>query len=434
MHDRQFALRTGTPVRFDLVSHSGDSAFNPGDMTEIDENFHALPPLVVVLDDESGKEDTETIVQLAVTQTDLGTLKIQCLSVNDAPQQKSGKQRWNVEFQVRKQGNLKIPENAELPPQFNACVELIQAVFGSKSKQVDPNAVKNLRANLEKNLGRDRSEWDSTLLRALFASLWDGHKYRRRSEHHERVWLNLTGFCLRPGFGFPLDDWRVEQLWKLYPHGIQFSNEIQNWSEWWTLWRRIAGGLGAGAQEKILNDIANYINPASGRQPNVLKQSKQRCYDDMVRLAAVLERLPAARKIQIGEWLIKRLQKPSEPKQTWWALGRVGARLPFYGSSHNVISADIVGKWVTVMLAQDWKKDIQCAFATALISRNSGDRARDIDEKIRLQVMDKLKTSKMPASWLELVEQYKELDEKVENQFFGESLPPGLKLISSRLP
>jgi molecular chaperone DnaK (HSP70) len=438
LHDRRFALRTGIPVRFDLASYSGDQILKAGDLTEITDAFHALPPLVVAFDDESSDKDSETVVELGVTQTDLGTLKIQCIVVNDGAgqstisKQKSDnkQQRWDVEFQIRKQGNLRTQANAELPLQFNAACELIQAVFGPKSKEINPNAVKNLRLDLEKCLGA-RAEWDTSLLRALFAVLLEGQKYRRRSEHHERVWLSLTGFCLRPGFGCPLDDWRIEQLWKLYPQGIQFSNNIQNWSEWWTLWRRIAGGLNITTQELIYKDIANHINPASSRQPNVAKQVKQRSYDDMVKLVVVLERLSIASKIQIGNWLLKRLEKASETNQTWWALGRVGARLPFYGSSHNVISANIAEKWLTVLLNEDWKKNPQAAFAAALIGRKSGDRMRDIDESLRMQLIDKFKLSKTPYAWLEMVEYFKELDEKEEDQVFGEALPPGLKLLRS---
>ena len=151
----------------------------------------------------------------------------------------------------------------------------------------------------------------------------------------------------------------------------------------------------------------------------------------MVKLAAVLERLSIANKTQIGEWLIKRLEKASEAKQTWWALGRVGARIPFYGSSHTVIPAETANKWLTILLSQDWKNNLQIAFAATLISRKSGDRARDIDETIRSQIINKLKISKMPYPWLDLVENYKELDVKDENHFFGEALPPGLKLIKT---
>ncbi|MGZ5018784.1 MAG: hypothetical protein ACXV8U_23700, partial [Methylobacter sp.] len=86
--------------------------------------------------------------------------------------------------------------------------------------------------------------------------------------------------------------------------------------------------------------------------------------------------------------------------------------------------------WLQQMLVIDWKKIPQAGFAATLIARMSGDRARDIDEAMRLQVIEKLKLSKAPASWIDMVEQLKELDEKEEKQIFGEALPPGLKLIN----
>ncbi|WP_020160294.1 Hsp70 family protein [Methylobacter marinus] len=425
LKDRQFALRLGQPVRFHLASMTGDTPFKPGDLTDITDQFHSLPPLAVAFEHGEEQGNREVIVQLAVTQTEIGTLKIQCVSVADSTQ------RWDVEFQIRKKGLAGLQTDAALPAQFNAAVEKIQTVFGSKSKQVDPKAVKNLRADLEKLLGSSRNEWETPLLRAMFAALLEGLKYRRRSENHERVWLSLTGFCLRPGFGYPLDDWRVEQLWKTYPQGIQFVNETQNWSEWWTLWRRIAGGLSVKAQEQIFSDIAKYIDPAAARQPGVAKQLKTRSYDDIVRLSAVLERLPVDKKTQLGEWLLKRLQKASESSQTWWAVGRIGARMPFHGSSHNVIPADTVCQWLKQLMAEDWRKIPQAGFAATLIARMSGDRARDIDEALRRQIVEKLKVSKAPSSWVDIVEQIRELDEKEEKQIFGEALPPGLKLISN---
>ncbi len=419
----RFALRLGTPVRFHLASTTGDNEFKSGDVTEITDEFHSLPPLAVAF--ASDNPQAEAIVQLAVTQTEIGTLKMQCVSVENPSQ------RWDVEFQIRKKARGTLTTAASLPAQFPAVVEKIQAVFGSKSKQIDPKAVKNLRADLEKLLGSDRNEWNTSLLRAMFTTLLEGAKFRRRSEHHERVWLSLIGFCLRPGFGYPLDDWRVEQLWKLYPHGLQFVNETQNWAEWWIVWRRIAGGLKATAQEQIFADIAKYLNPAAARQAGIVKQIKTRGYDDMVRLSATLERLPVDKKTQLGEWLLKRLEKSSEPSQTWWAVGRIGARVPFHGSIHNVVSVEVVSTWLTTMLNEDWKKNPHIGFAATLMARMSGDRTRDIDGSLRQHIIEKLKTSKAPASWLEMVEQVKELDEKEEKQIFGEALPPGLKLINT---
>ncbi|MGR8952092.1 MAG: Hsp70 family protein [Gammaproteobacteria bacterium] len=424
LKDRRFALRLGMPVRFHLCSTSGDTPYKPGDIADIGEQFHSLPPLAAAFESEENQAGSEAVVQLSVTQTEIGTLKIECVAADDS------NRRWNLEFQLRTKGQAGLPADVSLPPQFVKAAEQIQAVFGSKSKTVDPKAVKSLRTDLEKILGNAREEWRPPLLRALFAELLEGARFRRRSEHHERVWLSLAGFCLRPGFGFPLDDWRVEQLWKLYPHGIQFVNEIQNWAEWWTLWRRIAGGLTEQAQGQILNDIAKYINPAAARQAGVLKQLKTRSFDDIVRLAAVLERLPVDKKIQLGEWLLNRLQKPGESNQTWWAVGRIGARMPFHGSSHNVIPAEIAEQWLGQIAEIDWKKIPQAGFAATLIARMSGDRARDINEESRRAVVEKLKLSKAPSSWIDLVETCKELDEKEEKQIFGEALPPGLKLIN----
>jgi hypothetical protein len=334
-----------------------------------------------------------------------------------------------VEFQIRKKATATLYTATQLPTHFAAAVEKITAVFGSKSKQVDPKAVKSLRADLEKQLNAPRADWDTQTLRAFYTPLLDGMRFRRRSEQHERVWLSLMGFCLRPGLGYPLDDWRVEQVWKIYPHGIQYVNETQNWTEWWTLWRRIAGGLDGVAQEQVFADISNYLNPASARLPTIAKQIKTRSYDDIVRLAAVLERLQIEKKIQLGNWLLKRLEKASESQQTWWAVGRIGARVPFHGSSHNVIPAPLVTAWLTQMLTLDWKKTPQAGFAAALISRKSGDRASDIEDSLRTQIVEQLKFYKAPQSWISLVEEFKALDEKQEQQMFGEALPPGLKLV-----
>jgi len=210
---------------------------------------------------------------------------------------------------------------------------------------------------------------------------------------------------------------------------VQYVNEAQIWSEWWTLWRRVAGGLDVAEQEKVFDDINKYLNPASARQSAVAKQLKTRAYDDIVRLAAVLERLSVDKKIQLGEWLLKRLQSPGESEQTWWAVGRIGARIPFHGSSHNIVPSVTASDWLKQIMRVDWKKTPQAGFAATLIARMSGDRSRDIDDALRLEIVEQLKAAKAPTSWIAMVETLKELDEKEEKQIFGEALPPGLKLI-----
>ena len=62
----------------------------------------------------------------------------------------------------------------------------------------------------------------------------------------------------------------------------------------------------------------------------------------MVRLASSLEHLSPEEKIQLGEWITERLRAAATPGGPWaWALGRVGARVPLYGSGHKVVDAEV---------------------------------------------------------------------------------------------
>jgi hypothetical protein len=135
-------------------------------------------------------------------------------------------------------------------------------------------------------------------------------------------------------------------------------------------------------------------------------------------------------KVQLGEWLLKRLEKAGESEQSWWALGRIGSRILFHGHNHDVIAPQTITAWFAQLLKIDWKKQPQAAFAATLLARRCEDRVRDIDEALRLQVLDKLKQAKSPASWQAMVAEFKELDAQQEKQVFGEALPPGLKLIA----
>ncbi len=421
LQDRVFALRLGQPVRFHLVSSTEDADYHPGEIIAIDgEHFVSLPPLVASLAQEDRREIQ---VRLVAKLTEVGTLELDCVAIDDP------ERRWRLAFELRRQLLKAEPLQDASHPHLAEAMGLIRAVFGKKSKEVSPKLVKTLRAELERRLG-PRQRWDIPLLRELADVLLQGSKFRRRSPEHERTWLSLTGFCLRPGFGYPLDDWRIERIWPLYRQGLQFVNVIQNWAEWWTFWRRVAGGLDQTAQEAIFADIRDYLDPVKSRKGKLATLIKQRSYDNIVRLAAVLEHLPVEQKIQIGEWLLQRLENPKEPEQTAWALGRVGSRVPFYGSAHNTVPREIVASWLQRLLSLDFKKRPLLGFATALLARMSGDRSRDIDPQLRQQVVDKLRREKAPVSWLTMVNEVVELSEEDEQRLFGEALPPGLKLIA----
>ncbi|SAL47783.1 chaperone heat-shock protein [Caballeronia cordobensis] len=425
--DRTFALTLGAPVRFHLASSVAEAGFKAGELADLaaaSGDFVRLPPIATVVDPRAAGQGkaSETAVQLTTSLTEVGTLEMHCIAVDDPAR------RWLLEFQLRRDGQDSDETASEAHPALPKAIELIDRTFGAKSQDVGPKEVKRLRAQLEQALGA-RDGWDIALLRELFGALFERAKKRRRSADHERLWLNLAGYCMRPGFGHPLDEWRVEQLWTLFDQGIQYSNESQIWSEWWTLWRRAAGGLPEAAQLRLLDDMAFVLQPPGTSRYRKAAGAARAGYEDMVRLAASLERVPVERKIEVGEWLLTRLRKPSENVQSWWALGRIGARAPFYGSAHGVVPPDIAVAWLDAILALDWKKVDPAAFAAVQIARMTGDRSRDLPDDVRLAVVQRLETMGAPAAWIAMVRETVELDRADEGRVFGETLPAGLKLI-----
>lgn len=419
---QSFLLRLGQPVRFHLVSSTDENACEPGTLTDISgESFVSLPPLAVTMENLTGESAREQEVQLVASLTEFGTLHLQCVAAEDESR------RWDVQFQLRGDA-ARETSSGDLPERFGEAVSRIEQAFGRKTAESGAAGTRGLRADLEKMLG-PRDSWDSMLLRELLAVFLDGAKNRRRSAAHERLWLSMAGYCMRPGFGMDLDDWRIEQFWRLYGPGPQFVNETQNWTEWWTMWRRIAGGLDEEQQAQIFRDISRFIDPASARQGKTATQLKKRSYEDIVRLAGVLERLGAEQRIQTGEWLLKRLKKPGEPAQSWWSLGRIGARVPFHASDHNVLPRDVIESWLPGLLAQDWKKNPHIAFAATMMARKSGDRERDLDPQQRRRIAEKLQEARAPVSWNTLLMEVTRLEEADSKRLFGESLPPGLKLM-----
>ncbi|MGF1727277.1 Hsp70 family protein [Photobacterium nomapromontoriensis] len=435
LKDRKFALTLGEPVRFNLVSSTDDNHTQAGELFSLDNDcFISLPPFIATLDSErdraelaANQKDREEVT-LACQLTEVGTLQIECVSVNDESK------RWKVEFAIRKdlaklnQNNGSTLAESALPSRMDDAIALIKQAYGGSTKHTDPTTIKTLRNTLDKMLGK-RDNWETPCLRELANSLLDSKKRRRRSDIHERNWLKLTGFTLRPGFGYPSDEWRMEQVWALYQHGIQFDNNIQTWSDWWTFWRRIAGGLNQQQQLVIYKDIAKYINPSASRDSKLAKEMQERSYEDMVRLAASLENLPFDKKLQLIEWIFGRLQKTQFSQAHWWAIGRIATRSPFYGSAHNLLTPQHVAFCLPELMTFDWRKDPNIAFAAVMMSRMTGDRTLDLDDTNRAIVLDKLKASKVPESWIEMVATVKVLTESETKRVFGDALPTGLRLL-----
>jgi len=449
LEQRRFTLNVGQPVSFNLLASNFEQNYLAGDIASAADQsqLQLLPPLVAALDhkferaasaapDNTLAQERHYQVQLIASLSEVGTLRLECINADNI------QQRWQLEFQIRKPGQQRSPDPA-VSKHWPAALALLDCVYGdsNNSNNSDKQAgthdhkqrakadpVKNLRADLEQCLGA-RDSWSSATLRALFDQLLASEKRRRRSNRHERSWFSLAGFTLRPGFGYPADEWRIQQLWPIIEEGLQFEDH-QNWASWWTFLRHVGGGFSAEQQLMIYGVFKHFIDPANLKKRQLMAELKPLSYDDMVRLAASFEHLPATEKSQLGHWLLQRLQtNKTETQASWWALGRIGSRNPFYGHIENLVPVATVSEWLTAVLKQNWKKKPDAALAGVLLAQRTDDRGRDIDEALRAKVIQQLQASKAPALWLRMVAEVTALSEEESKMVLGDSLPSGLTLL-----
>jgi hypothetical protein len=345
----------------------------------------------------------------------------------------SGSERWRLEFAVRgaeQSEGLTVTES--MPARFFEAVEQVEKVYGTRPLPVGPKDVKNLARTLEQVLG-PRDEWRLPVLRELWTQLYAGAAKRRRSADHERVLFHLLGYALRPGFGYPLDAWRCQQTFSMFAGGVTAHGDAPVWAEWWVLWRRIAPGLDAEAQSALASYLWPHLErrvPLKAETPTgKLKGIQPQGLDEMVRCAASLELLGVREKEQLGGWICTRLTDTDAAKGPWaWALGRLGARVPVRGAAHAVVPADTAAEWAKALLqVVKWKVD-GAAFALALVSRRTGDRARDLDDATRSDVLMALDAAGAADSWKAFVRDVVRLSQADESRALGDTLPLGLSL------
>ena len=297
-------------------------------------------------------------------------------------------------------------------------------IFGNQAQEVAAREVRQLRQVLEKILG-PREGWDLGLLRTLFDALLARARRRRRTAEHERVWLNLAGWCLRPGVGAELDGWRMAQVWALYAQGLGHAKEAANWTEWWVFWRRVAAGLDEARQMELLEDVAGHMHKAVQKN----SRSGHGSYEDMLRLFAAMEAVPWQYRQEMGRWMLQRLKRPDETVQTWWAIGRLAAREPLAANAHLVMPPEAAQEFLDATLEQDWRRNETAMFAAVQMARMTGDRARDLPDEVRARVLDKMRAAGAPDRWVTMVEQVVPMQAEDHKRSLGDSLPPGLVLL-----
>jgi hypothetical protein len=324
--------------------------------------LHSHAPLNAVI--RFGKKIEERLipVKLGARLTEVGTLEIWAES-------KVSEQRWRLQFELRKQAKTAVQKPAAVVAEdgLARAEQLIADTFVRGA--VPPE---DLPGRLEQTLALGRNSWPLSAIRKLGDRLLEHADGRKRSPAHEARWLNLTGFCLRPGFGFPGDDLRIEQARRVYAAGMAFGNHVQCEIEWWIFWGRVAGGLNRNQQADIYARLAQFLLPRGQKKPPRINSSLNR---EMWRTASSLELLPVGTKTELGEALVKRVRAGDYRDSELWCISRLGARKLFYGPMNQVLPAATVSRWVEALA-----KAQKAAEAIATIAARTGDATRDLSE------------------------------------------------------
>jgi hypothetical protein len=237
------------------------------------------------------------------------------------------------------------------------------------------------------------------------------------------------GFCLRPGFGHATDEWRVQQLWKIYPRGPLHGNAVQCRAEWWSLWKRVAGGLSRQQQNVLYNDIAPWLLP---KLKTKIKSGRSKVGPQEIRemwqVMGSCERLSPEAKADLGEELVRLVEKNKASDQEAWALSRLGARTLINGPTNCVVRKDTASAWVERLLRSDWRKPETVGFVVVQLARCTGDRTRDLDDELRRRAAERLTSLASGERWAKQVREVVLLEAKEQARILDESLPVGLQI------
>jgi hypothetical protein len=433
LNEPSFEVLTNQPVAFQLYSSSTRLGDRLGEIVTLPgEEITILPPIRTVL--RYGRKGAATAlpIRLGIRLTEVGTLELWCRS-------QQSPHRWQLQFDVRQ--GLESSDTLPPPPVSSGEIldqtlieqvqERIRVVFhpGTSSVNASPE---RLTKEIISSLDLAKEKWPSSLIRKLADTLIECRQGRSITPQHESRWLNLLGFCLRPGFGDPVDEWRIREVWKIFPQGLAFPRQSQCRLEWWVFWRRIAGGLSSGQQLHIYQQVSSSLPVSEKKKKGAKKTGKKLTSQEETEVWMMLanfERLPVDLKVELGRSLLERMERGKPKAQELWALSRLGARMLFYGSLDRVIPGKETSFWVNSLLNMNLEASEGLAHALVQLALRTGDRERDLPQPDRDRLSAWLEGKSRAARFQEILNNPEtKLRGQEQDWIFGEALPSGLML------
>lgn len=411
-------LVANKPVSFRLYSSLVRPDEVVGDVVEFPQEelgdvLHQHAPLEAVI--RFGKKAEERLVPVRLTAklTEVGTLEIWAEST-------VSEHRWRLQFELRKP--VAAEERKKLKPVAlvstdaqQLAEDLVRRVFQQKSLSPE-----ELPARLEQAIGLGRNSWPLETIRRLAGVFLESAEGRKMSPAHEARWLNLCSLCLRPGFGYPGDDYRIELSRRIYAQGLQFVNKVEAETQWWIFWGRVAGGLNRNQQADVFQRLSPVVMP-KGKPPRI-NSSLQR---EMWRTACSLEHLPAGTRTELGNALVRRIRAGEAGPSEFWCLERLGARRLFYGPVNQVLPAATAARWIESLVKIRGSEE-----CLARLAQRTGDATRDAGPATVELVRSAISASPDAGKLLAILDGEQGHDLESMARVFGEELPSGLVLTS----
>ncbi|WDP85958.1 MAG: hsp70 family protein [Desulfobacter sp.] len=413
--DMSFEVRANQPVSFDVFSSSFRSGDMAGHIISIDDSLTPMAPIQTIIKFGKNGDKKQIPITMGAEFTEMGSLAMFCRSaVSD--------HQWKLQFQLRtsgkgmETGETEVYEDALIK---TACKQ-IEKVFTGGSEMAD--GLQTLAKTLETLTEQRKVNWPLSFLRQLADQLIKVAPNRCISAAHESRWLNLAGFCMRPGFGDAFDEERARKLWKVYLAGLTFDKVQQNRVEWWIFLRRIAAGLNAGQQRQFFQDTSSLlIKNTKGKLP--LQEQVE-----LWMTSANMERLLVKDKVVLAKALMPQIKPGKKMDRLFWTLSRFGAREMLYGSLDRVIPPGEINRWVQQIIKKKWKQTDPVHTLVASLARKTGDRTRDLPEEMIVKIMEWMKDSGAAKKTQILIQEKTGMGMKEKNLQFGERLPSGLIL------
>lgn len=425
--EQEFFLLPNQPVSFALYSSHVRLNDNPGDLVEINpEELHPLPSIHTILNygKKTQEEQVKIPVHVGIRLTEIGTIEIWLRSLKSD-------HRWQLEFQVRAATGQEVASSSDkaiLQEQLDEDLlqqaeQMIHDLF--LGQKIKPKEIIN---QLEALTGKQRKEWSPTLLRSFWGFLLKYAPQRKVSSEHEARWWNLAGFFLRPGRGYPLDDFRLKDLWKIVLADFKNIKNSDAQIQQWICFRRVAAGFNSGQQMQVAQDLISTLLLKKGAEFDIKGKAAVYQFVEKIRTFSALELIDQPLKVRVGNALMHRIESKEALPVDYWALGRIAARQLTQGSIAHILPKDVCSTWLAKIVVSKHIPVAQETFLYSQMARLTDYREINIPKDVIAKILEKSVLFPLGDHLRDLLTSVIKLSRQEEEEVFGENLPPGLSL------